>query len=193
MTISSETAARAAEIIARYPQPRSALVPLLFLAQAEHGFLGREDLDWVGDLLGLTAAEVGAVSSFYSMLKRSPTGEYVVSVCTNVPCALRGADEVFARIAAALALDGAGTSSDGKVTLEAVECLAACDKAPVVSVNYENYERVSPEAAEAIVRGIRSGQLLPAAEGEVPEPLARAHRRLAGLEGGRLDPGEGQA
>jgi NADH-quinone oxidoreductase subunit E len=177
--------AKAKELIARYPMPRSALLPLLFLVQAEQGYVSPAGVAEVAGLLGLTKAEVGAVATFYTMFHRRPAGKYVVSVCRTLSCAMRGSDEVTDEVCARLGVERGGTTRDGKVTVEEVECLAACDGAPVLQVNYENYERVTPERAGEIVEALLRDEVPAptfAAEGSITEPSsAAAYWRLAGL------------
>jgi len=176
--------AGAQALIARYPEPRSALLPMLYLAQSEQGFVSNTAVREIGALIGLTGAEVAAVATFYTMFKRTPQGEWLVSVCTQPSCALAGGGELLARLKETLGIGNGGTTEDGMISLEEVECLCACDGAPVFSVNYENYERMSVDDAVDMVRNLRSGGTPPAgARGETPEGFAQAHRRLAGMEG----------
>jgi len=177
--------AKARELIARYPQPRSALLPLLFLVQAEQGYVSPAGVAEVAGLLGLTKAQVGAVATFYTMFHRRPVGRYVISICRTQSCAMRGSEEVTDEVCARLGVERGGTTRDGKVTVEEVECLAACDGAPVLQVNYENYERVTPERAGEIADALLRDEVPAptfAAEGSVTEPSsAAAYWRLAGL------------
>ncbi len=161
-------------IVARYPESRSALLPLLYLAQSAEGHLSREGMREVGELLGLTTAEVEAVATFYTMYKREPTGRWVVSVCTNVSCALLGAREVHE--AARRAAEG-----DEEVEVEEVECLGACDAAPVVQVNYCSYDRLSQEGVAELIEALRAGEPPAPARGPRPAPHDETSRILAGL------------
>ncbi|MGI9005364.1 MAG: NADH-quinone oxidoreductase subunit NuoE [Streptosporangiaceae bacterium] len=149
--------ARAAEIIARYPRPRSALLPLLHLVQAQEGFVSAAGIGFCAAQLGLSEAEVTAVVTFYTMYKRRPVGEYHVGVCTNTLCAIMGGDDIHAALADHLGVDGNEATVDGKVSLERVECNAACDYAPVVMVNWEFFDNQTPESARALVDGLRAG------------------------------------
>ncbi|CAO5232175.1 NADH-quinone oxidoreductase subunit NuoE [Frankia sp. AgKG'84/4] len=183
MALSPQTHAAAAEIIARYPvgRSRSALLPLLHLVQAEQNCVTTEGVQFCADQLGLTAAEVGAVATFYTMYKRRPVGEYLVSVCTNLSCALLGGDEVFARVAEQLGVGHDETTPDGSITLEHAECLAACDYAPVMTVNYEFYDQVDPDSAQALITGLRAGERpLPSRGGPLCS-FAEVSRQLAGF------------
>jgi NADH-quinone oxidoreductase subunit E len=158
MPLTDDTLSRAREIVARYPKPRSALLPLLHLVQAEEGYVTPEGIGFCADVLGLTKAEVGAVATFYTMYKRRPTGEYLVSVCTNTLCGMLGGDEVFAALRDELGVGHNQTTEDGAVTLEHAECLAACDFAPVVTVNYEYFDQQSPDSAVQLTRELRAGR-----------------------------------
>lgn len=173
----------ARRLIARYPVARSALLPLLFLVQSEHGFVSPEGLKAVGGLLGLTRAEVGAVATFYTMFKRDPQGRWLISVCTQPSCYLSGGAEIKARLEEGLGIECGGTTEDGVVSLEEVECLCACDGAPVVSVNYENYERMTADQIVEMVDALRAGGSPPAgARGDVPEDFKAVNRRMSGVE-----------
>jgi NADH-quinone oxidoreductase subunit E len=183
--LSDQTLTRAEELIARYPQPRSALLPILFLLQAEDGYVSPAGVAQAAQLLGLTKAEVGAVATFYTMFRRRPVGKYLVSVCKTLPCELRGSREISAAMAERLEVPLGGTDQSGMVTVEEVECLAACDGAPVVQVNTENYERLSTSEAMELLEALLRDQVPPptfAADGSVTEPSTAAlHWRLAGL------------
>jgi NADH-quinone oxidoreductase subunit E len=153
----SRLAADAAGIIARYPKPRSALLPLLHLVQADEGYVSDDGIAFCAEQLGLTVAEVAAVTSFYTMFKREPVGEYHVGVCTNSLCAVMGGDAIFADLQQHLGVGNDETTPDGKVSLEHVECNAGCDYAPVVMVNWEFFDNMTPQSARDLVDGLRSG------------------------------------
>src|SRR5215813_4395371 len=156
---SDETRARAQEIIARYPEgrSRSALLPMLHLVQAEQGRVTPAGVAFCADQLGLTKAEVGAVATFYTMYKRRPTGDYLVSVCTNTLCDVLGGGDIFRQLSDELGVGHDETSADGKITLEHAECLAACDYGPVVTVNYDFFDNQTPESASDLVGKLRAG------------------------------------
>jgi NADH-quinone oxidoreductase subunit E len=183
--LSDQTLTRAEELIARYPQRRSALLPILFLLQAEDGYVSPAGVAQAAQLLGLTKAEVGAVATFYTMFRRRPVGKYLVSVCKTLPCQLRGSREISAAMAERLDVPVGGTDESGMVTVEEVECLAACDGAPVIQVNTENYERLSADEAMELLESLLRDQVPPptfAEDGSVTEPSTAAlHWRLAGL------------
>ena len=149
--------ADAGEIIGRYPRSRSALLPLLHLVQAEEGYLSDDGIAYCAGQLGLTEAEVTAVASFYTMYKRGPVGEYHVGVCTNTLCAVMGGDQILADLHEHLGVGDDEPTGDGKVSLEHVECNAACDYAPVVMVNWEFFDNMTPASARELVDGLRSG------------------------------------
>ena len=178
----------AKKLMARYPEgrARSALLPLLYLAQSEHGYVSREAMGEIAELLNLTRAEVAAVQTFYTMFKRHPQGKWLVSICTQPSCTLAGADEIKTRLEQDCGIACGGTTDDGLVSLEEVECLCACDGAPVASVNYENYERIDAEKMAAIVRALRDGgDPPPAARGDAPADFASVNRRMSGVEAPR--------
>ena len=157
-----QTHQRAQEIIARYPQSRSALLPMLHLVQSVQGHVSQAGIVFCAEQLGLTTAEVSAVVTFYTMFKRKPGGEHLVSVCTNTLCAVLGGDEIYATLCKRLGVgheETAGTpGSKGSITLEHAECLAACDLAPVLQVNYEFYDNQTPESAVALVDALQRGE-----------------------------------
>jgi NADH-quinone oxidoreductase subunit E len=147
----------AARIIGRYPQTRSALLPLLHLVQAEEGYVSADGIEFCAEQLGLTGAEVTAVASFYTMYKRRPVGDYHVGVCTNSLCGVMGGDAIFTDLQEHLGVGNDETTVDGKVTLEHLECNAACDYAPVMMVNWEFFDNMTPQSAREVVDGLRSG------------------------------------
>jgi NADH-quinone oxidoreductase subunit E len=156
------TRQRTKEIIARYPQPRSALLPLLHLVQSVEGHVSQDGIRYCADALELATAEVSAVATFYTMYKRTPCGEHLVSVCTNTLCAALGGDDVYARLKDKLGVGHEETAGEpgtrGSITLEHAECLAACDLAPVLQVNYEYFDNQTPESAEALVEALQRGE-----------------------------------
>ena len=176
----------AKQIIARYPagQERSALLPLLYLAMSEHGFVSAEAIGEIGALLKLSKAEVAAVSTFYTMFKRKPQGRWLVSVCTQPSCALAGARDIISKLEEVCGIKCGSTTEDQTISLEEVECLCACDGAPVFSVNYENYERKTADEAAEIVAALMNGDAPPpGARGDVPEDFRAVARRMSGIDG----------
>lgn len=190
MPFSDESLARMApdakEIIARYPRERSALLPLLHLVQSEEGFVSTDGIAFCAEQLGITTAEVTAVATFYTMYKRRPTGDYHVGVCTNTLCAIMGGDEIFATLKDHLGVGNDQTTEDGKVSLEHLECNAACDFAPVVMVNWEFFDDQTPASATQLVDDLRLGNDVTPTRG--PDRLCtwkQASRVLAGFPDGR--------
>src|SRR5919199_840230 len=156
MPLTDRTRAEARQIIARYPKPRSALLPLLHLVQSEEGYVTQDGVTMCAELLGLTKAEVGAVATFYSMYKRRPMGDYHVGVCTNTLCAIMGGDAIFEALKEHLEIGNDETTPDGRVTLEHIECNAACDYAPVVMVNWEFFDNQTVQSAKDLVDRLRA-------------------------------------
>ena len=166
-TFDELTRRRTEEIVALYPQARSALLPLLHLVQSVEGHVSADGIRYCAEALELSLAEVTAVVTFYTMYKRTPCGEHLVSVCTNTLCAALGGDDIYARLQERLGTDGrplgheetAGEpGSPGSITLEHAECLAACDLGPVLQVNYEYYDNQTPESAVDLVDALRRGE-----------------------------------
>jgi NADH-quinone oxidoreductase subunit E len=136
--------ADAAEVIARYPQKRSALLPLLHLVQSVDGYVTGRGIDLCAELLELSTAEVSGVATFYTQYKRHPNGTYTVGVCTNTLCAVMGGDEIWDAVSEHLGIGHDETTADGTITLERIECNAACDFAPVVMTNWEFFDNQTP-------------------------------------------------
>ncbi len=158
MALTESTRTQMREIIARYPRSRSAIMPMLHLVQAEEGYVTPEGIEVIADELGLSTAQVAAVATFYTQYKRRPVGEYHVGVCTNTLCAVLGGDAIFADLKEYLDLPNDGVTEDGKVSVEHIECNAACDYAPVVMVNWEFFDNQTPASARALVDRLRSDE-----------------------------------
>ena len=172
-------------IVSRYPQgrERSAVMPLLYLAQSVEGRVTREGLQEVAALLELKTAEVEAIATFYTMIRLRPTGRHVVSVCTNLSCALRGAKEVYEAAHRAAGIpQGEELSDDEVITLHEEECLGACEKAPVVSVDFVYHDDVTPEGVSELIGSLRRGEVPAPSRGEPMRDFRAASRVLAGLE-----------
>ncbi len=174
-----ETDAR--EVIARYPDSRSALLPLLHLVQSEEGHVTRTGMRFCADMLGLTTAEVTAVATFYTMYRRRPSGDYQVGVCTNTLCAVMGGDAIFEELQEHLGVGNGETTDDGKVTLEHIECNAACDFAPVVMVNWEFFDNQTPGSAKRLVDDLRAGRPVTPTRGAPLCTFKETARVLAGF------------
>ncbi len=173
--------ADAKDLIARYPDSRSALLPLLHLVQSEEGYVTRTGVRFCAQTLGLTTAEVTAVSTFYTMYRRKPSGDYQVGVCTNTLCAVMGGDAILEALQEHLGVGNDETTEDGKVTLEHIECNAACDFAPVVMVNWEFFDNQTPESAKAMVDDLRAGRPVRPTRGAPLCTFKETARILAGF------------
>ena len=172
-------------IINRYPRSRSAIMPLLHYVQSVSGYVTNEGIELIADLLDIETAEVSAVATFYTQYKRKPVGEYHVGVCTNTLCAVMGGDAIFSALKEHLDIENDGVTDDGKVSLEHIECNAACDYAPVVMANWEFYDNQTVESAKSLVDAARSGK--PPAPTRGPSKLVtykQASAVLAGLDDG---------
>ena len=187
--LSAENTILAKEIIGRYPLPKSALIPLLHLAQEQDGHVTDEAMDHIADLVGVTPAEVIGTCTFYEMFKREPVGKYLVNVCTNIACMLVGGEELLEHLEGTLGIRPGSTTDDGLFTLEDVECIAACTEAPCLTVNYRYFHRVSHEDVDALLADLRAGRRAH----EIPPHgvLARERQRIpADRRAGPAVPGE---
>jgi NADH-quinone oxidoreductase subunit E len=193
MSLDDKTHAELREIAGRYPQARSALLPMLHLVQSVEGQVTPEGIEVCADLLELSQAEVSGVATFYTMYKRRPMGEHHVGVCTNTLCAVMGGDAIFERLKEHLEVGNDETTDDGRVTLEHIECNAACDFAPVMMVNWEFFDNQTPESAVGLVDALRSGETVQATRGATVTSWREAERVLAGFEDGLVDEGPAAA
>ncbi len=148
----------AREILARYPKPKSAMIPLLHLAQEQEGWVTPDAMTEIAGLTGTTPAEVLGTGSFYEMFKFHPVGKYVVNVCTNVSCQLLGGEELLEHAESTLGVRAGGTTDDGLFTVEDVECVAACTEAPCFTVNYRYFHRADAGTLDEVVADIRAGR-----------------------------------
>jgi NADH-quinone oxidoreductase subunit E len=176
-------------IAARYPQARSGLLPMLHLVQSVDGRVTARGIEVCAEILGISAAEVSGVATFYTMYKRRPVGDYHVGVCTNTLCAIMGGDLIFERLKDHLEVGNDETTDDGKITLEHVECNAACDFAPVMTVNWEFMDNMTPESAVTLVDDLRSGAEVHSTRGPRLCTWREAERVLAGFPDGLADEG----
>lgn len=194
----------ALEIVARYPNPRSATLPLLFLVQSVEGYVTEQGMREVAEILGQTPAEVLAAGSFYTMLKKKPQGDYLVSVCRNISCTHMGARKVIAALEEHLGIEVGDTTKDGKITLETAECLATCDGAPSLQINYEDFYNVNPEEILVEIEKLRRGDEVTSYRGqrvltskEIAREIATIGLRSPGTAGDTYEPqtlgGEGFA
>jgi NADH-quinone oxidoreductase subunit E len=175
--LSADTVSRARQLIALYPEPRSALIPICHLAQEQDGWLTPEAMVDVAGLVGVTPGEVLGTASFYDMLHTEPVGRYVVAVCTNIACLLGGAAELLEHAEESLGVGAGGTTPDGTVTLEEAECLADCDRAPCVQVNHRYVGAQTPESFDLLVADLRPRRRHPAARHLEPGTAGRRARR----------------
>lgn len=185
-------AGEAREIIARYPEghARSALLPMLHLVQSEDGYVSANGIALCAELLGITRAEVSAVATFYTQYKRHPTGEYLVGVCTNALCAVMGGDEIWEAVSEKVGVGTDETNEAGTITLERLECNAACDYAPVVMVNWEFFDNQTPESACALIDDIEAGKPLRPTRGSAVLPTFKETEHvLAGFLDGHENEG----
>lgn len=190
--VTARLEAEAAQIIARYPagHSRSALLPMLHLVQSEDGYVSPNGIELCARVLGISTAEVSAVATFYTQYKRHPNGEYTVGVCTNALCAVMGGDVIFETLEEHLGISHDETTEDGKITLEAVECNAACDYAPVIMVNWEFFDNQTPESAKQLVDDLRAGRDVKPTRGPDKVPTFKeVSHTLAGFEDGLVDQG----
>ena len=196
MTYDEQTLAQltadAEVIIGRYPVARSALLPMLHLVQSVEGFVSPDGIAFCAERLDLTAAEVSAVATFYTQYKRRPNGEYQVGVCTNTLCAIMGGDRIWDELSEHVGVGNGETTEDGSITLERIECNAACDYAPVMMVNWEFFDNQTPESAKQVVDDLRAGKDVAPTRG--PNKVCsfkHVERVLAGFEDGRANEDQG--
>ncbi len=192
--LDAQVLAELRQITERYPQPRSALLPMLHLVQSVEGRVTARGIEVCADILGLSAAEVSGVATFYTMYKRRPVGDYHVGVCTNTLCAVMGGDAIFERLKEHLGVGNDETAwaeeGDGRsITLEHLECNAACDYAPVMMVNWEFMDNQTPESATRLVDDLREGKEVRSTRGPRICTWREAERVLAGFSDDRADEG----
>jgi NADH-quinone oxidoreductase subunit E len=187
--LSDATYGELREIAARYPQARSGLLPMLHLVQSTEGRITPEGIEACAELLDITAAEVSGVATFYTMYKRRPVGDYHVGVCTNTLCAVMGGDVIFERLKEHLDIGNDEMTDDGRITLEHLECNAACDYAPVMMVNWEFMDNMTPQSAVELVDDLRDGKEVHSTRGPRVVTWREAERVLAGFNDGLADEG----
>jgi len=184
--------ADAADIIGRYPVGRSGLLPLLHLVQSVDGYVSPDGIQFCAQQVDLTTAEVSAVATFYTQYKRRPNGEYQVGVCTNTLCAIMGGDRIWDELSDHVGVSHDETTADGKITLERLECNAACDYAPVMMVNWEFFDNMTPDTAKAIVDDILAGKdIVPTRGPAKVYPFKQVSRLLAGFDDGHANEDQG--
>jgi NADH-quinone oxidoreductase subunit E len=182
----TDNAAVADDIIARYPVKKSALIPLLHLAQEQDGHVTDDAMEHIAELVDVTPAEVLGTCSFYEMFKREPVGDYVVNVCTNISCMLLGGEELLHHLERRLGIKAGDTTPDGKFTLEDVECIAACTEAPCLQVNYRYFHRIGNDEVDVLIDDLRAGKRAH----EVPRhgTLSRVRQQLPDTRAGVAPP-----
>ncbi len=181
-----------ATIMARYPVRRSGLLPMLHLVQSVDGYVSPDGIQFCAEKLDLTAAEVSAVATFYTQYKRRPNGEYQVGVCTNTLCAILGGDEIWRRVSEHVGVGHDETHESGKISLERIECNAACDYGPVMMVNWEFFDNMTPDSALALVDDILAGkEIKPTRGADSVASFKEVSRVLAGFYDGRADEDQG--
>ena len=190
--LSDEVRETALKIVAKYPNKRSAALPLLYLVQSVEGHVTDAGMREVADLLELTPAEVLATSSFYTMFKKRPQGDYLISVCRNISCTHRGARKVFEALEERLGIETGECTADGRFMLEAAECLATCDGAPSMQINYEDFYRVTPQSAVEVVNELEGGREVRSVRGEPVKTSKEISYEMAttglGLPTGDVEP-----
>lgn len=189
MALTDETRVKAREIIARYPVSRSALLPMLHLVQAEEGYVTADGIALCAEELGLTTAEVAAVATFYTMYHRKPVGEYHIGVCINPGCGILGGDEIWSTLCSRLGIGNDEVTEDGKISLERIECQAACTHAPVMTANWEFLDNMTPEKAVNVVEKLRGGEEVLSTRGPRIRTFQENEATLAGFEDDLVDAG----
>ena len=189
MSLSESTRVQAREIISRYPQARSALLPMLHLVQSEEGYVSADGIALCADELSLTTAEVAAVATFYTMYHRKPAGEYHIGVCINPGCGLLGGDAIWEKLSSRLGIGHDEVTPDGKISLERIECQAACTHAPVMTANWEFLDNMTPESAIDVVEKLASGKEVISTRGPKIRTFKENELTLAGFDDGLVDEG----
>ena len=189
MSLSESTRVQAREIIARYPQARSALLPMLHLVQSEEGYVSADGIALCADELSLTTAEVAAVATFYTMYHRKPAGEYHIGVCINPGCGILGGDAIWEKLSSRLGIGHDEVTPDGKISLERIECQAACTHAPVMTANWEFLDNMTPESAIDVVEKLASGKEVISTRGPKIRTFKENELTLAGFDDDLVDEG----
>jgi NADH-quinone oxidoreductase subunit E len=189
MSLSESTRVQARDIISRYPQARSALLPMLHLVQSEEGYVSADGIALCADELSLTTAEVAAVATFYTMYHRKPAGEYHIGVCINPGCGILGGDAIWEKLSSRLGIGHDEVTPDGKISLERIECQAACTHAPVMTANWEFLDNMTPESAIDVVEKLASGKEVISTRGPKIRTFKENELTLAGFDDGLVDEG----
>lgn len=182
MALTDETRADMVALAARYPQARSALLPMLHLVQSEDGYVSGAGIELCADVLGLTTAEVKAVATFYTMFKQHPVGEYHIGVCINPGCGILGGDAIWEALSEDLEVGHDEVTADGRISLERIECQAACTHAPVLTANWEFLDNMTVESARQVVEELRAGREVRSTRGPEIRTFRQTERTLAGVD-----------
>jgi NADH-quinone oxidoreductase subunit E len=182
MALTEKTRAEMVELASRYPQARSAVLPMLHLVQSEDGYVTGEGIIMCAEVLGLTTAEVKAVASFYTMFKDEPVGEYHLGVCVNPGCGILGGDAIWEALSGDLGVGHDEVTEDGKISLERIECQAACTHAPVMTANWEFMDNMTPTSARQLVEDLRAGREVTSTRGPVIRDFKATERTLSGID-----------
>lgn len=189
MVFTEQTRERAREIISRYPHSRSALLPMLHLVQSEEGFVSADGIAFCAEELELTTADVAAVATFYTMYHRKPVGEYHIGVCINPGCGILGGDTIWSTLCERLGIGNDEVTADGKISLERIECQAACTHAPVMTANWEFLDNMTPESAIDAVEKLRRGEDVMSTRGPKIRTFKENELTLAGFDDGLVNEG----
>jgi NADH-quinone oxidoreductase subunit E len=184
VALTEQTRAEALSLVERYPEPRSALLPMLHLVQSQEGAVTSAGIAMCADMLGLSAAEVAGVVTFYTMYKRHKVGRYHVGVCTNTLCAVLGGDAIWSALSARLGVGHDEVSADGAVSLERIECQAACSHAPVMTANWELLDDMDVARALEVVERLQAGDEVVSTRGPRIGTFQEIERSLAGFDDG---------
>ena len=188
-SITDETIAEMRQIAARYPEPRSALLPMLHLVQSVDGRISPRGIEACAEVLGISTAQVAGVATFYTMYVRKPGGKHHVWVCTTALCAVMGGDILLDEVSEKLGVGEGETTADGMFTLERIECNAACDYAPVMMVDWEFMDNMDPVKAATMIDELAAGRPVQSTRGPVLSGWRNTERMLAGFPDGRADEG----
>jgi NADH-quinone oxidoreductase subunit E len=189
MALTEKTRAEAAELASRYPQARSALLPMLHLVQSEEGYVSAAGIELCADVLGLTPAEVSAVSTFYTMYKRRPVGQHHIGVCVNTMCAVLGGDALWAAVSNRIGIGHEEARTDGTFSLERIECQAACTHGPVMTVDWEFFDQIGIEEAMDIIDRLEADEEVVPTRGATVRGFQATERTLAGFDDGLANEG----
>ncbi|MCB0918972.1 MAG: NAD(P)H-dependent oxidoreductase subunit E [Actinobacteria bacterium] len=185
MAISEQVRAECRQLMDRYPQDRSALVPMLHLLQSEQGMVTAEGLELCAELLDLSTAEVRAVATFYTMYRlRSQGGEHHIGVCVNTACGLLGGDAIFDALSKRLSVSNGEVTADGRFTLERIECQAACTHSPVVTVDWEYFDQMDIDKMMDVIDKLEAGEEVVATRGPAVRGWRAAEKTIAGIDDG---------